>query len=231
MNTNILVGILIGIILLILLGLSVVNYSFDELVEKYKDYSKIKTSYTPMQFAQIINGLYFSNKIKIRHKNGYFCDCFNSNFILTLSSNYANEYNLAGLAIVAHELGHGFQFKNEPKRMKKYVSKLKASRFFSYLISPAVIAGIICLILSYFYFAYGLFIFGGISLVIALLAKFSTIKLENDASAKAMELLEQFGGLNEHELNLSKKFLNSARQTYVAELLKIMLKWTMLCKK
>lgn len=228
---NITIGIAVGAVLLILLGLSVVNYSFDELVEKYKEYSKIKTSYTPMQFAQIINGLYFSNGIKIRCKNGYFCDCINSNFILTLSSNYANEYNLAGLAIVAHELGHGFQFKNEPKRMKKYVSKLKTSKFFSYIISPAIIAGIICLILSYSYIAYGLFAFGGASLLMALFSKFSTIKLENDASAKGLELLAQFGGISDYELNIAKKFLNSARQTYVAELLKIILKWTMLCKK
>ena len=59
----------------------------------------------------------------------------------------------------------------------------------------------------------------------------STLKIEKEASNKAMELLETYAFLTEEDLILARKFLNSAKQTYIADVLKIMLKWTMLVKK
>ena len=115
--------------------------------------------------------------------------------------------------------------------MKSHARKLKISKFFSYLISPSFITGIVALIVSEIYIAIGLFCFGLLSLFIALIAKFSTLNIEKNASKKALELLGNYAYLTDDELNIVKKFLNSAKQTYVAEILKIMLKWTMLVKK
>lgn len=218
-------------ILLVLFGLAIVNYSFDEMVDQYKRNADVYVSTTPIELALKVNAKYFRNSIRIKYSDKYFSDCFSGNGVLTLSSKYANEKNIAGLAICAHELGHAFQFRDEKKRMTKHFRRLKISKLFSHLISPSIIAGIVCIIISYLYIGLGLIGFGAFCLIIALFAKISTLNLEKDASNTALNLLMEFAFLTDSELEVAKKFLDSAKQTYVADVLKIVLKWTMFVKK
>ena len=229
--TYIIVIISVVFLLLVILGLAIVNYSFDEMIEQYKKYSNIPVGSTPIEFFNLINSIHFGNNIRVKYKENILCDSFSGNGVLTLCSKYAQDNNMAGLAICAHELGHAFQFKNEPNRMKSHTQKIRLSRFFSLLISPTIIAGISMFILSELYVGIGLIAFGILSLTIALIAKFSTLKLEKDASSKALELLSTYAYFTDDELQVAKKFLNSAKQTYIADILRIMLKWTMLVKK
>lgn len=218
-------------LLLVVLGLAIVNYSTEDMVDKFKDASRFSVGTTPIELANNLNSLFFKNSIKIKFKDKMFCDSFNGTGILTLSSHYANKYELAGLAICAHEFGHAFQFKEKPKMMRSHAKKTMLSKAISWLISPLLIAGIIMLLLSELNLA---IILGAMSLsvfLIAIITKISTLKIEKDASKRAMEILEVYASLSDEQLIIAKKFLNSAKQTYLAELLRIMLKWTFLVKK
>lgn len=218
-------------LLLIIAGLAIVNYSTDEMVEKFKKVSNTVTGTTPLEFAKLINSLHFGNNIRIKFDDRMFSDCISGNGELTLCSKYANDNSIAGLSVCAHELGHAFQFKNEKDRMRLHVRKLMVSKIASWLTSPLIIGGIVVLILSYTYIGIALLGAGIVSFFVALIAKFSTLKLEKDASVKALELLETYASFNEDELKLAKRLLDSAKQTYVADILRTMLKWTMLVKK
>ena len=69
-----------------------------------------------------------------------------------------------------------------------------------------------------------LFLFG-------LTVQISTIKVEKEASTKALGLLEKYAYMDEYQIKLAKKVLASAALTYVASFLKSVLGWTMLVKK
>ena len=218
-------------LLLVVLGLAIVNYSTEEMFEKFKDANIYSVGITPLEFAQLINGLHFENKIKIKFKYSYFADSFSSDGYLTISSKYANKNELAGLAICAHELGHAFQFKETPKKMKNHSKRLALSRAVSSLISPLIICGILFIIFYNIYIGLALLLLGLFVFFIAITTKLSTLKIEKEASIRAIKLLEMYCNLTEHQLVVAKKFLNSAKQTYLADVLKIMLKWTMLVRK
>lgn len=232
MNLTIIILIaIIAFILLILGGLAIVNYSGEEMVEKFNQASKIETNMSAVDFANIIIQKYFNNKISINFNNNMLSDCYSSNNVLTLCNKYAYENNLAGLSICAHELGHAFQFKNQDTKMKKYGKKHKLSLFLSKLITPLILTAIVLLLFDKLVFA---IIFAGLAIVffvVALSVKMSTIKIEKEASEIAIKLLQDVAQLPVSKLNTAKKILDSAKLTYVADLLKSMLKWTALTRK
>ncbi len=217
-------------LIFIMLGLAIVNYSFEDMVEKYNKFSKNITGTTPIEFANEINNIHFYEQIKIKYKDQMFSDSYNSSGILTLSSKYANDNNIASLAICAHELGHAFQFKDEKEKMKKHAKRLAFSKIMSKLTSPLFIAGIVALLFPEMYIGFILVGLSVLSFIFAVGTKVATLKIEKDASIKAMELLGTYAFLTEEDLVLARKFLNSAKQTYIADVLKSMLKWTMLVK-
>lgn len=219
------------LVVLFLAGLAIVNFSFDEMCEKFNKLSTFITNISPVELAEKVSSCYFGGKIKIVFKKGRFCDCYSSNKVLTLSSDNATSNNLAGLAICAHELGHAFQFKDQPQKMKKYGKKVRASKIMSKLFVFLLFVALFLVIFDKLLFALiGL----GVALVCfigAIGVKFSTIKIEKEASMTALKILQEDAYLSETEVEQAKQFLNSAKQTYVADLLKSMLKWTGLTKK
>lgn len=217
-------------ILLIMAGLAVVNYSGQDLVDKYKKYSTIPTTSTPIKFVEAINALYFNNKIRLKFTNNELGDSYNSNGTMTLCEKYAYDHNLVGITICAHELGHAFQFEYENKRMKKFMKRNRTSRFLSKLTVPLFVAGIVTLIFNQIIIAIVLGSLSLITFMVALINKYMTIKVEKDASKKAMELIVQYAYFTDEELKIAKDFLNSAKQTYIADLLRSMLKWTLIVK-
>ena len=123
MNLIYIILIAVGVLILfILFGLAIVNKSGEELLDKFKETSKYPTTITPLDFAHTISSMFFKNTIKINFNYNLLSDCFASNGHLTLCSQYANEHHLAGLSIVAHELGHAFQFSRD--KAKQSESKL-----------------------------------------------------------------------------------------------------------
>ena len=112
-------------LLLILLGLAIVNYSGADLYDKFLETQRYSTGITPLEFAQNFNRLFFNGKIKFNLKNDLMCDSYNGGGVLTLCSQYAKANNMAGVVICAHELGHAFQFKEQPNLMKKHIIHYK----------------------------------------------------------------------------------------------------------
>ena len=227
MNLIYIILIAVGVLVLfILFGLAIVNKSGEELLDKFNDTAKYSTSITPLQFANNISNAFFHGSIKISFKPNLLSDCFSSDGRLIISSKYANEYHLAGLAVVAHELGHAFQFAKQKDKMYKHAKRLNLSKILSRFISPLFIAGIVLLCFGYYIFAG---VAGALAITFFILAvsvKMSTVKIEKEASTIALDLLKDMANLDEHQLKIAKKFLNSAKLTYIADLLKIMLKWT-----
>ena len=217
-------------ILLILAGLAIVNYSGQDLVDKSKKYSNIPTSSTPIEFLQLINSIFFDNRIALKFTNIELGDSYQGSGVMTLCHKYAYENNLVGVTICAHELGHAFQFKFEKERMRKFTRRRRMSRFLSKLTMPFIIAGIVTLFFNQYIIAGALGGFGALTFIFALINKYLTIKVENDASKKAMELIKEYAYFTDEELKKAKDFLNAARQTYIAELLRSMLKWTLIVK-
>lgn len=227
MNLIYIILIAVGILILfILFGLAIVNKSGEELLDKFKETSKYPSAITPLDFAHTISNTFFNNSIKINFNNNLLSDCFSSNGQLTLCSQYANTPHLAGLSIVAHELGHAFQFSRDKEKMRKHAKKLNLSKLLSKFTTPIFLGGIVLLCFGYYIFAA---IAGALAILLFILAvsvKMSTIKIENEASAIALDLLKDFAHLDEQQQKISKQFLDSAKLTYIADLLKIMLKWT-----
>lgn len=218
-------------LVLIIAGLAIVNFSGDELLEKFNQTAIIPTSLSPIEFANIISNKFFNGTIDIVFKPNLLCDCYSSRGVLILCSQYANKRHLAGLSICAHELGHAFQFKDQSQKMKKYGKKIRLSKILSKIITPVLFVGIGLVIFDKLIFAIIAFALAFMFFFVALIVKVSTIKIEKEASQTALKILQEYANLTETELKTAKKFLDSAKQTYVADLLKTMLKWTFLVKK
>lgn len=217
-------------LLLILIGLAIVNFSSEDMVDKYKKLSLHMCGKTPVELVNLLNVTEFAGKIRIKLKDTYFCDSISSSGLLTLSSKYANDFNIAGLAICAHELGHAFQYRDKIDKMYKHARLNKIAKI-SVLTYPLIITGIVSLAFGQNLIGYILFGFSFLTLVVAVISKLATIGIEKEASNNGMELLKVYANLTDEELVMAKKFLKSAKMTYVADLLKIMLKWTMLVRR
>lgn len=232
MNLIYIVLIAIGcLILLILFGLAVVNKSGEEVLDSFNKTAKHSTSITPLQFAQNISNMFFCGNIKIGFSQNILSDCFSSNGHLTICNKYANEYNLAGLTIVAHELGHAFQFARDKDKMKKHAKRLSLSKILSRFTTPIFLVGIVLLCFEYYIFSIVCGILAIVFFILAVSVKMSTVKIENEASQIALDLLKDIAELDEQQLKIAKNFLDSAKLTYIADVLKIMLKWTGFTRK
>lgn len=219
------------LLVIIIAGLAIVNYSFDELYEKFVNYSKINAHITPVDFFKKVNEVYFNNSIKLNFSNIELGDKYSSLKTLTLCKKYAFSNGLAGLCICAHELGHAFQFEFQTEKMVKYSKKLRISKILSKILIPTFLLGIITLIFGKVLIAMIVFGFSLFFFLLAISIKLSTVKIEKEASNKALDLLQEFTFFDENMLKMCKKFLDSAKLTYVADVLKVMLKWTGLTKK
>lgn len=231
MHMTVIIICVLALILLILLGLSIVNNSTADLLDTYKKTSNTVTGDTPVQFAEFINNNYFNGSIKIKYSDKLFDDSFSGSNVLTLCSKYANSNNIASLSICAHELGHAFQFKENKQKMNKHAKNLKFSNIISKFALPFVILALVIACFGYAYVALAVGALGFFCFFSAIISKIATLKIEKEATNKALQLLQTHAMFTDQELKIAKTFLASAKQTYVASILKSMLKWTMFVNK
>jgi len=231
MDTIYIIIIAVVFIFLIMIGLAIVNYSGQDLVAKYREYSKIPTSSTPINFFNNINTTHFYGSIRLKFTDKELGDSYDSRGMMTMCQKYATDHNLVGIAICAHELGHAFQFKNEKKRMAKFIRRNRRSKILSKFTVPLLIAAVVLLFVNELIIAAVVAGVSVLTFIFAIISKWMTIKVENDASKKALELIQNYAYFTESELQKAKDFLKAAKNTYVAAMLKSMLKWTMLVKK
>lgn len=220
-----------SLVILIIAGLAVVNFSTDEMVDKFKQVAKYPAPITPLDFAKSMNSKYFAGKINIQLKNNILSDCYSSTGLLFLSREYANKKHLAGLAICAHELGHAFQFKNQRAKMAKYGKRIRTSKIVSKLVSPLFICALVLVFFDKLLLAGALALMAIVCFFVGLCAKMSTVKMETEASEIAIKILQENTNLTDVELKRMRTLLSSAKQTYVADFLRSILKWTGFTRK
>ncbi len=229
MWTWIIVGVVLALVLLLCLALAVASFAFDNFMEKHQEMSQKRNSYriTTLEYVQEVNDEFFGGKLKVAR-------CANlqdhySSGVVAMSGQTMTANNLASLAIVSHELGHARQ-DQEGNALKKHWKLRRTGRLLSRLFIPLLIAGAIFSLLYVFgvleeqmYLWIGLAFAGMafLTFLFALFVKYKEIKIEKQASDYALEFLKKI--LSDKELKDCKEFLNSARLTYWASLIRTML--------
>jgi len=154
-----------------------------------------------------------------KHKLG---DAYNyKHDVLILSEDVCNTASLASLTIVAHELGHAMQRKENNSLFMTSIFLNKITKFTNSLILPLLVIGLFFYIFQYpnFDTAYTLLIASGALFCLQILNKILNIPLEYNASNRALKYLKKNGFLSEQEVKKAHKLLNIAAQTYIAGLL------------
>lgn len=225
------------ILIIILFGVLYANSVFDRFMKVFENYNKHKVDFNgnAYDFANFLNETYFNNKLNI----GIFDikklkshASYNPNTkTVCLSEEIANLNSISSFAVVAHEFGHAIQHFKTPEIL---IKNSRLSRFVKFLgfLSYFIIA------FSIFAFVYISFIVSALSFLVFLLnftfaitLKISTLKIEKDASIKAIELLDKTGFCSDIELQNSQTVLEYAKKTYVGDLLSALLVWTGLIRK
>lgn len=219
-----------GVILLIIIGLAVANFAFENLVTVYRKFAKYQIDfYSCFQFANQVSHGEFNGQIQVQVVEGFLTDHYH-NGVISLSQGVVNSANVASLAVVAHELGHAMQYRDTPEKMQKWHKKQAMSSFFAKITLPLFLGAVVALFFDT-YIAIGILGAVVLSFILGLVSKISTIKIEWEASLNALKLLEKYVGFDDQQLKQAKKVLSCAKLTYVASFLKTMLKWTMLVRK
>lgn len=231
MDTTAIIIIVLAVILVLSLLLTIASFSSDKFLNDYKKLATFQTSspYTVSAFVGIVNQNYLKNTVRIKPINRLAGDYYDSkNKVVAL--NITSETSLAGFAVVAHELGHAYQdiVQNNLKTFNKM-------RLFGMIIGRLFLPILIATIALLFFvenFTMVLLIGGGVEIFIILLAigiKAKTISIEKEASTRGLELLREI--LDEKEVKKCKVLLDSARLTYWADLIKLLLGWSGLTNK
>lgn len=227
--------ILIAVILLLLIiALSIANYSGAQVVEVYNEVNeKLSSSFTvASNFAETVNKYFLGGKIKVAKKTGLLTDSYiPSQKTVFLSEQTYGSSSIAALAITAHELGHALQDYENPQILQKRQSLGLLSKVLGVFMMPLIVLGIFLFFTSNIVFcivclAGAVFIF-----LLALFVKSLTIKIEKDASKKAINFLKQLRVLEDDEIKFANKLLSAALLTYIGDFLRAILSWTMLTRK
>lgn len=145
---------------------------------------------------------------------------------LILSNGVANFSSLTSLAVVAHELGHAIQDRQNNRLFGLIQIFSKLTRFFNRFVMPLLLVGLTLFALGYFHIIDATWYSLGVTLTyisfvlifFQIVVKFATIPLEYDASKKALWFLKDYGFVTKTELRHAKKLLNVAALTYIASL-------------
>ena len=231
MTTWLIIGAVIAVALLLCFLLAVANFSGERFMEKYEEMNRIEanTDLTPLQYIDYLLNKFFKRNMEIIQISKVAGDAY-SKGKLFLSTDTIRRKSLASFTIISHELGHALQ-DIEGNKLTRLHFLRRLGRILGILLMPSIIAGIILLFFGETLFIVGacLLVFAVVVFILALIVKLMTISIEKDASAKAMVFLEDI--FDERQLKLCKKFLNSARLTYWADFLRIVLGWTGVSRK
>lgn len=149
-------------------------------------------------------------------------DAYSSKYrTLIISEEVCYTASLASLTIVAHELGHAQQDKENNGLFVLTRILGLITRFTNAFIVPLLIIGLFFHIFQYPApnTGYALLITAGCLFVLHALNKVLTIPLEYNASKRALKYLKSRKIISDNEQRKAKKLLSIAAQTYIASLL------------
>ncbi len=227
-------GLVGGLIIIIIIGLSIASYADSHVVERYKKFENYNSSSftTAKDFAVMTSINFLDSNVKIGQKKGFLTDAYSpSKKVVFLSETVYDSSSISALAVAAHELGHALQDKENPKTLKRLAFLSVLGSVVGRLMFPLFLAGVILFLMQSV--LYALICLGGAVgiFLLSLILKLMTISIEKDASKKALMLLGNQRVLEGQELNMAKKMLDAALLTYIADFLRVILSWTFMTKK
>jgi Zn-dependent membrane protease YugP len=211
---------LIALSILLLLLIIVLN-SRTRIVRTYNRYIRVdnKHNITGKQLAFFLKDRLQLNDLKFaltKHKLG---DAYNYKYsTLIMSEQVCNTASLASLTIVAHELGHACQHKENSTLFGTTIFLTKLTRLTSVFILPLLITGLIFTYMKYpnEHLGYILIVISICLFVIHFLSKLLNIPLEYNASRRGLKFLKEYDVLSTSEYIRAKRLLSIAAQTYIA---------------
>ena len=222
----------IALAVLFCLCLAIANYAPERFMDIYKECNEqiADCDYTPREIVDDMNHNEFGGQLKIERTDKYAGDAYIRGGWLLLSDITMQSRGISAYATLTHELGHAMQDRDGNK-LKVRSILMRIGMLIGPLLFPALIAGLILIAIggSVFYWGIGVAIFGGLIFLLAIVLRILTISIEKDASKKAIKILNQY--LNQKDLKIAKKLLNSAKLTYWAVMFRTLLGWTFLTRK
>ena len=164
------------------------------------------------------NGLYH---VTIEHVHGRLTDHYDPRAnVIRLSDAVYGSTGIAAVGVAAHEAGHAVQHAVGYVPIKVRAAIIPLTRFGSFLAMPLFIIGLLFAGGSYLGYEIGtIFMLTGILFFsFSTLFQLVTLPTEFNASARAMQALEDGGLLTADELPAAKATLSAAAMTYVAAL-------------
>lgn len=212
----------IALIVVVVL-LIVVLSSRSRIIRAYDKYLKVgnKANLTGKELAIISKTKLQLDDLKFAVLDKKLCDAYSPKHnVLILSQEVCDTASLSSLTIVAHELGHAMQHKNDSGLF--FLSRLLGAitRFLNKFILPLLVIGLFLFVIKYpnevlglhlMYVSFGIFGLHALNQII-------TIPLEYDASRRALKYLKENKFVSPSEYKKAKKLLNIAAQTYIANL-------------
>lgn len=214
-------AIVLGIILLLII---IVLTSRTRIYKTYQKYLKIgnKANMTGKQLAFVSKQNLELDDLQFAMTDIPLGDAYSPKYqTLILSEQVCNTASLSSLTIVAHELGHAQQHKQNTGLF--FINQLltKITLFTNKFIMPLLIVGLLFFIIKYPNENLGstLMIISGCLFIFHVMNQILTIPLEYDASKRALKYLKEYNYVSPSEYRRAKRLLNVAAQTYIANLL------------
>jgi len=159
------------------------------------------------------------NNISVKNIKGNLTDNFNpKDKSISLSESTRSNYSVAGLGVVAHEIGHAIQDQTGYLPYKFRQSLLPFTRLATFAFYPLFIIGIILMVITssiagpaLVWISCGLYFLSTLFYLV-------TWSVERDASRRALALLRETGLLDEGETTTARAVLKAAELTYISAL-------------
>ena len=176
----------------------------------FKKWSKVRARMTGAQAARAMldqAGLY---DVKIGRAGGFLSDHYNpATKSLALSPDVHDRPSIAAVGVACHEAGHALQHAQGYSPLKLRSALVPAAGIGSNLSWIVIMAGM-------FLNQPGLLMIGVVLFSLTVVFQLVTLPVEFDASARAKELVVNYGILAPNEVEGVRKVLNAAAWTYVA---------------
>ncbi len=224
--------IIVVVVCLLSAMLAVGNFAGDKFMDIYEKMfsTPSMTQMTMLEFINEQNFEQFNGKLKVARTKKMVGDAYSAKHkTLILTDKTLNSNSIGAFAIVAHEMGHAQQdFTSGKLKTIKVLHVL--GWIFGKLFLPALIAALVLLFFpQYMLYAIITGSAAGAIFLFAVFLKLMTIRLEKDASSRAIKMLDVF--IADSEMKEIKKFLKAARLTYWSDLMRLLFGWSGLVKK
>lgn len=200
--------------LLVVPALLITGWAQFKVQSTFKKYSQVGTR-SGLTGADASRRIQQQNGISlpVEHVGGSLTDHYDPRTnTIRLSDTVYQSQSIAAVGVAAHETGHALQYAEQYGWIKFRMAILPVSQFSSQLSPYLVMVGLL--------FSIPFLAYAGIAFFcVALLFQLVTLPVEFNASARAIQALEQGGVMTEEELKGARKVLSAAALTYVGAVL------------